>query len=202
VEVIQLLVGQMLNFSYILHDEREAAVVDASFGAKTIHSELMRRNLRLKYILSTHHHFDHVNENELLASLTGALIAAHRSSPVRKDVELDHGDTMIVGGKSVDIIHTPGHTEDSVCYTAGDAIFTGDTLFVGECGRVDLPGGSAEEMYRTLFERLSGLKDETVIYPGHDYGSTPTSTWGREKRTNYVLRPRTLSEFLEFMNTP
>lgn len=192
----------MLNFSYIIYDGDEAVVVDTSFGAETIHSELTRRRLKLKYILSTHHHFDHVKENEQLAALTGAKIAAHRASPIKKDIELNHGDILSVGDKSVGVIHTPGHTQDSVCYTAANAIFTGDTLFVGECGRVDLPGGSAEEMYRTLFERLSGLRDDTIIYPGHDYGETPTSTWGAEKHTNYVLRPRTLSEFLEFMNSP
>src|SRR5579875_7078 len=201
--VEQLLVGHMLNFSYILwSEERVAFVVDASFGADTIYSKLRELNLKLKYILSTHHHFDHNMDNEELASLTGALVVAHRASPIKKDVEVVDGDTLEASGLSVRVIHTPGHTPDSVCYLSGGCVFTGDTLFVGECGRVDLPGGSAEQMYHTLFEKLGSLPDDTVVYPGHNYGATPHSTMGYEKKTNYVLKPRSLQEFLEFMATP
>ncbi len=197
------MVGHMLNFSYILwSDDRDAMVVDASFGADALYGRLKELGLNLKYILSTHHHFDHNQDNQRLASLTGALIVAHESSPIKKDVAVVDGHTLGARGLSVKVIHTPGHTQDSVCYYSSGCVFTGDTLFVGECGRVDLPGGSAEQMYHTLFEKLAALPDDTVVYPGHNYGSTPYSTIGREKKENYVLRPRSLQEFLEFMATP
>ncbi|MEM0272890.1 MAG: MBL fold metallo-hydrolase, partial [Thermoprotei archaeon] len=105
-------------------------------------------------------------------------------------------------GLKLGVIHTPGHTQDSVCYVSEGRVFTGDTLFVGECGRVDLPGGSAEQMYHTLFDKLSRLPDDTIVYPGHNYGATPYTTIGYEKKNNYVLKPRSLQEFLEFMATP
>jgi len=203
--VEQLLVGHMLNFSYILwSDEMWAFVVDTSFGADTLYRRLRDLNLNLKYILSTHHHFDHNQENEKLASLTGAEIVAYVSSPIKKDRTVVDGDVLEAPGLSVRVLHTPGHTQDSVCYYSSSprCVFTGDTLFVGECGRVDLPTGSAEQMYYTLFEKLCRLPDDTVVYPGHNYGSTPHSTIKREKETNYVLKPRTLQEFLEFMATP
>jgi hydroxyacylglutathione hydrolase len=97
-------------------------------------------------------------------------------------------------------MHTPGHSKDSMCLLLDDyLIFTGDTLFVGNCGRVDLPGSDAKEMYYSLFNRLAKLDEKLIIYPGHNYGSTSTSTIGHEKKTNYVLQPRSKQEFLEFI---
>lgn len=198
-----MMVGSMLNFAYILKSsERKAAVVDTSFGAQTLFENLKKESLELKYILSTHHHFDHVNQNEELASLTGAEIVAHANSSIKRDVSVVEGQTLRIGEMVVSAVHTPGHTTDSVCYYTDNSVFTGDTLFVGECGRVDLPGGSARDMYFSLFHKLCKLPDETVVYPGHDYGEKPTSTIGYEKKHNYVLKHRTLEEFLEFMATP
>jgi hydroxyacylglutathione hydrolase len=82
----------------------------------------------------------------------------------------------------------------------GQLIFTGDTLFVGNCGRTDLPGSDPAEMYHSLFDRLAKLDEKLVVYPGHNYGSAPTSTIGREKNTNHVLQPRSKQEFLQFMS--
>ncbi|PSN82732.1 hypothetical protein B9Q01_07190 [Candidatus Marsarchaeota G1 archaeon OSP_D] len=201
-KVEQILVGHMLNFSYVLYTaDGVAAVVDTSFEPKKIFQLLTQKNLNLKYILSTHHHFDHVTGNEELASLTGAEIVAHSLSPISKDLRVEHDSVIKLGDEEIRVIHTPGHTKDSVCYLIPKGVFTGDTLFVGECGRVDLPGGSAREMYYSLFHKLSKLPDDTVVYPGHHYGETPTSTIGREKSTNYVLKPRSLEQFLEFMRT-
>ncbi|MEM0121121.1 MAG: MBL fold metallo-hydrolase [Thermoprotei archaeon] len=201
--VEQLLVGHMLNFSYMLwSEERVAFVIDVSFGAKELYSKLRELNLKLKYIFSTHHHFDHNMGNDELASLTGALIVAHEASPIKKDIAVVDGQTLDAPGLKLGVIHTPGHTQDSVCYVSEGRVFTGDTLFVGECGRVDLPGGSAEQMYHTLFDKLSRLPDDTIVYPGHNYGATPYTTIGYEKKNNYVLKPRSLQEFLEFMATP
>ncbi|MCI4329941.1 MAG: MBL fold metallo-hydrolase, partial [Thermoplasmata archaeon] len=96
-------------------------------------------------------------------------------------------------------VHTPGHTKDSVLYIFEGQVATGDTLFVGECGRTDLPGGDPSEMYDSLLGRVVKLDDGLVVLPGHDYGVTPTSTIGREKKENYTLQPRTREQFLKFL---
>jgi glyoxylase-like metal-dependent hydrolase (beta-lactamase superfamily II) len=121
---------------------------------------------------------------------------------VDKDVELVDGDTLKVGGIVIEVIHTPGHSPDSICLLIDDKLLTGDTLFVGECGRTDTPGGSAKDMYKSLFHKISKLDDDIQVYPGHDYGTKPHSTIGEEKRTNYTLEKRSLEEFIEFMKEP
>jgi glyoxylase-like metal-dependent hydrolase (beta-lactamase superfamily II) len=100
-------------------------------------------------------------------------------------------------------MHTPGHSSDSICLLInGQKILTGDTLFVGECGRTDLPGGSSRNLYDSLFGKLLNLGDEIAVYPGHDYGPKPFSTIGEERNTNYTLKPRSLEEFITFMSQP
>jgi glyoxylase-like metal-dependent hydrolase (beta-lactamase superfamily II) len=103
----------------------------------------------------------------------------------------------------IKVIHTPGHTPDSICLLVDNKkLLTGDTLFVGECGRTDLLGGNSRSMYHSLFNKLLKLGDDVEVYPGHDYGSKPSSTIGEEKRSNYTLEPRSLMEFIEFMRQP
>ena len=103
---------------------------------------------------------------------------------------------------AIEVIHTPGHTPDSICLQVDNKLLTGDTLFVGECGRTDLPGGSVTAMYNSLFHRLMKLDDGVEVYPGHDYGPNPHSTIGEERRTNYTLRDRSLKEFVNLMREP
>jgi len=192
------------NFSYIIADEitKEAAVVDPSFNADAITQILRDQDLKAKYIINTHHHADHTAGNNNLRSGFHAKIVAHRLSRVDKDVSVVDGDIIRVGGVAIRVIHTPGHSSDSICLLAENKLLTGDTLFVGECGRTDLSGGSAEDMYHSLFDKLMKLDDSIEVYPGHDYGSKPHSTIGAERRTNYTLEKRSLEEFLEFMSTP
>jgi len=192
------------NFSYIIADEstKEAAVVDPSFNADAITQTLMTQGLNAKYIIATHYHSDHTADNENLKSRFNAKIVAHKTSNIKKDIGVEDGDTVEIGKVTIRVIHTPGHTPDSICLLADGKLLTGDTLFVGECGRTDLPDGSAEDMYHSLFEKLAKLGDKTEVYPGHDYGSASKSTIGNEKKTNYVLEKRTLQEFIEFMRTP
>ncbi len=200
-QIKQLKVGRMLNFSYVLYGEsRRAFCVDPSYGSTEIQSFLREADLKLDYILLTHHHFDHVDQAAELAQKTGSRVVAHKSSPYNYDVGVIDGQRLRAGEIEVICLHTPGHTKDSVCYLSSGTLFTGDTLFVGECGRVDLPGGSASEMYDSLFGKLVVLPDDTRVYPGHDYGDRPYSTIGIEKAANYVLRPRSKSEFERFMN--
>jgi glyoxylase-like metal-dependent hydrolase (beta-lactamase superfamily II) len=112
------------------------------------------------------------------------------------------GDAIKLGKVVIRVIHTPGHTSDSICLLVDNKLLTGDTLFVGECGRTDLPGGDSESMYNSLFQRLMKLGDTVEVYPGHDYGLKDHSTIGAERRTNYTLKTRTLEEFVEFMRQP
>ena len=109
------------------------------------------------------------------------------------------GDTIAIGDKKIEIIYTPGHSPDSICLLLENKLFTGDTLFVGECGRTDIPGGSSEDLYDSLFKKIKKLSDELEIYPGHYYGGQKHSILGDEKRNNYVLEPRTKEEFIKFM---
>jgi len=192
------------NFSYIIADEttKEAAVVDPSFNVDAIIQVLTQENLSLKYVFNTHQHGDHTAGNEELASRYGAKIVAHRLSRVKKDIAVNDGDILKVGEIAVEVIHTPGHSPDGICLLVDGKLLTGDTLFVGECGRTDLAGGSASDMYHSLFNRLLKLGDETEVYPGHDYGPSPCSTIGQERETNYTLEKRTIKEFIEFMKEP
>jgi hydroxyacylglutathione hydrolase len=201
--ILQIAVGQMANFTYIVADEKsgEAAVIDPSWDLDKIFQALKRNGLRAKYVINTHTHFDHVLGNEQMAEVTGAKIVQHKNSQLKKDIAVSDGDTIEIGGSiRIQVLHTPGHSKDSICLLLDDQfIFTGDTLFVGNCGRVDLPGGDAKEMYYSLFDRLAKLDEKLILYPGHNYGPTSTSTIGHEKKTNYVLKPRSKQEFLEFI---
>ena len=192
------------NFSYVIADEvsREAAVVDPSFNANAIIQLLKNHGLNLKYVINTHSHIDHTAGNEYMRSSLGAKVVVHRLSKVDKDISVVHGDVIEVGKISIKVIHTPGHSPDGICLLVDGKLLTGDTLFVGECGRTDLHGGNPEELYHSLFDKLLKLDDDVAVYPGHDYGSKTHSTIGEEKRTNYTLEKRTLKEFIEFMKEP
>jgi hydroxyacylglutathione hydrolase len=192
------------NFSYVLADEtaKEAAVVDPSRNGGEIARLLNERGLRLKYVLLTHHHPDHVGDTEELRRNMGGKVVAHRSSSVDCDLRVDDGDELELGSLHMRVLHTPGHTPDSVCFLAEGKLMTGDTLFVGECGRTDLPDGDPSAMFDSLLVKLSSLGDEVEVYPGHDYGPRPSSTIGEEKRTNYTLIRRTRHEFIRFMKEP
>jgi hydroxyacylglutathione hydrolase len=200
--VLQIAVGQMANFTYIVADEEngEAAVIDPSWDLDKIFQTLKKNNWRAKYIINTHTHFDHVIGNEQMAELTGAKIVQHKNSQLEKDIAVSDGDTIEIGSISLRVLYTPGHSKDSICLLLDDQfIFTGDTLFVGNCGRVDLPGSDAKEMYDSLFNRLAKLDENLILYPGHNYGPTSISTIGHEKKTNSVLQPGSKQEFLELM---
>jgi glyoxylase-like metal-dependent hydrolase (beta-lactamase superfamily II) len=192
------------NFSYIIADDttKEAAVVDPSFNADAIIRILRDQNLNVRYVINTHDHSDHTASNEDFRSKFGAKVVAHRLAHVDKDVSVVEGDVVRVGEMVIKVIHTPGHTPDSICLLVDDKLLTGDALFVGECGRTDLPGGSAEDMYHSLFDKLMRLNDNIKVYPGHDYGPKPHSTIGIERRSNYTLQKRTLDEFIAFMKEP
>jgi glyoxylase-like metal-dependent hydrolase (beta-lactamase superfamily II) len=200
----QLKEGPTANLSYIIADGKggAGAVIDPAGDAQKLIKAIETEGQAIELVLITHGHPDHTSGVRKLVSETRARVAAHRLANIKKDLALDDGARLGLGSLELEVLHTPGHTRDSVCFLAGRRLFTGDTLFVGECGRTDLPGGDAGVMYESLFNRILKLPDDFEIYPGHDYGPRPTSTIGQERRTNYTLQPRTREEFIEFMAEP
>lgn len=200
-KVHQIEVGNMQNFTYILEDEDtgESIILDPSWNLDEIQKIITRHDLKVKYIVNTHHHFDHTLGNEAMAKETEAKILQHEASSLKHDITLVDEQKIKFGNSQLTVFHTPGHSKDSICLVGDGKIFTGDTLFVGNCGRVDLPGGSAQELYHSLFDILYKMDESLVLYSGHNYGSTPTSTLANEKKNNFVLQKRSEQEFVEIM---
>jgi len=196
--------GRSDNFSYIIADEPtlQAIVIDPNFNSDLIVRAVRERGLQVKYVVNTHQHADHVAGNAEIRSLFNAKIVAHELARTRKDAGVVDGQILAFGNLTAKVIHTPGHSPDSICLLVENKLFTGDTLFVGECGRTDLPGGNASDLYDSLFGKFMKLDNNIEVYPGHDYGRKPHSTIGEEKRTNYTLERRTRAEFIEFMKEP
>lgn len=194
--VRQIPVGTMANFVYVVMDERsrEALVVDSGWETKPIEAAVKELGARVKFAVATHEHFDHVTTLRDLAASLEAKVVAHESSPLDCDVRVGDGDELRLGERSVRVLHTPGHTEDSICLYDGREVFTGDTLFVGTIGKFDEE--RAEAMYRSLHEVILRLPPQTVMYPGHDYGEVPSRTLREEGESNPFLLTRDLRSFL------
>ena len=199
--VHQIPVGSMQNFTYVVEDEEtsDAIIIDPSWDLDEIMRTIQKNNLKVKYIVNTHHHFDHTMGNDTMKTQTGATIVQYKDSTIKHDLKVSDGEKIKFGNSELTVIHTPGHSKDSMCLVGDGKIFSGDTLFVGTCGRVDLPGGDARELYHSLVDVLRKMDDNLLMYPGHNYGSTPTSTLGMQKKMNFVMQPRTEAEFLEIM---
>ena len=204
VGVFQRLTGHMKNFTYLVADPVKgvAAVIDPSFGAQELEGIASSNGWRITHILNTHHHYDHIEDNQRLRDSTGAQLVGHEASSEELDLRVKDGQVLELGGLRIKAIHTPGHSPDSTCYLVDGSLFTGDTLFVEECGRCDLQGSDPAAMWHSLFHRLLELDDAVVVYPGHDYGSVPHSTIGQERANNYTLQPRTEQEFVRFVLSP
>jgi hydroxyacylglutathione hydrolase len=221
----QLPVGEMANLAYLVgsRSTREALVVDPAWNVDALLDQAERDDMRVVGALVTHYHPDHVggalfgmriqgvdrllertpvplhvNEHEAegVAKVTGV--------PRRELIAHAGGDQLELGGVRVRLLHTPGHTPGSQCFLIEEAgrpgyLVSGDTLFLGSCGRVDLPGSNPEDMYRSLTGTLKKLPDETLLFPGHLYATQPHSTLGEQKRTNPFLRVASLETFLSFL---
>jgi len=200
-KVHQIQVGNMQNFTYVVEDEdtNEGIIIDPSWDLDQIEQIIKRNNLKIKYIINTHHHFDHTLGNEGMIKSTNAKIIQYEKSELKHDIAVKDGDVIEFGNSRLTILHTPGHSKDSMCLIGDGKLFSGDTLFVGNCGRIDLPGGSAKELYHSLFDVLYSLNDDLILYPGHNYGHSLTSTIGQEKITNLVMQKRTEQEFVDMM---
>ena len=202
-KIEQIPVGQMANFSYLITDdgeEKETAIIDPSWDLEKILEIIKKNGYHVKYIINTHSHFDHVLGNDQIVAITKCKVIQHKNSKEKHDISVNDGEELKVGKTHLKVLFTPGHSKDSICLIVDSKIIiTGDTLFVGNCGRTDLPGSDPEEMYNSLFEKISNLDDNLVVYPGHNYGYKPISTIGEEKKNNYVLVPSTKEQFIKFM---
>jgi glyoxylase-like metal-dependent hydrolase (beta-lactamase superfamily II) len=184
----QLDVGHMDNFCYLVGCERtrKAVVIDPGADVERVVSEAHKDGLVIQYIVNTHGHGDHTAGSARLKALTGANIIIHTleaAAVPQADILLSGDQELKVGEITFKVFHTPGHTPGGICLYAEGNLFTGDTLFVGDSGRTDLTGGHRPTLAASI-RRLMTLPDETVVWPGHDYGPTPSSTIGWEKRHN------------------
>ncbi len=211
----QMELGPMQNFVYLIGDPetRDCVVVDPAWEIEAILEQIQADGMRLHGVLVTHTHQDHVGGHlfghdipgieELLAKAPAKVYvhAAEREflRGFGSDlVKVDGGATVDVGRRKITFVHTPGHTPGSQCFLVDGRLISGDTLFIRSCGRTDLPGSDPREMYTSLTQRLGALPDDTVVFPGHNYGGTVT-TIGDEKRSNPMMRFPSMTDFLRVM---
>jgi glyoxylase-like metal-dependent hydrolase (beta-lactamase superfamily II) len=211
----QVELGKMANYVYLIGSTRtkEAAVIDPAWEVERIMELAEADGMRLTHILVTHTHPDHVGgklfEMQIqgvaeLLDLVDAQVVVHKAeadcltSVAGSNINrVDHGDTLSLGDIAVTMIHTPGHTPGSQCFLVRDRLITGDTLFIGSCGRIDLPGSSPEQMYDSLANRVMRLDDRTIVLPGHNYAAgQASSSIGEERRKNRYVRCPSLAAFL------
>jgi len=187
--------------TYLVHIDGVAVLIDpVRERVPTYVREIEARKLRLIAVLETHMHADHLMLSRDFKQTLGAPVIMHRQSPSPLvDRHVDDGDEIELGSETIVVLHTPGHTPDSVCYSMPGAVFTGDTLLIGGSGRTDFPGGDAALQYQAVTERLFALPDDTVVYPGHDYKGQTTSTIGAEKRQNQRFSGKSRDEYVALM---
>ena len=168
--------------------------------------ELNKREMKLKYVIDTHTHADHISGGRALNDRTGAKYIMFNKTPLEcVDIKVDEKDKLELGDISIRFLHTPGHTKDSMTLILPDRILTGDALFIGGAGRTDLIGGDPAEHYDSLFKKLKPLDDSLLVYPAHDYHNNTFSTLGDEKKNNGHFQERTKKEYvswLESMHAP
>jgi len=213
----QLEVGPMQNFVYLIGstETRKVAVVDAAWEIDRILRIAAADDMEITHAFVTHTHPDHVGGRfagveiegvtELLSKCKAKVVVHKAEAEFLKAltpsdiIKAESGDKIDVGGVEIQLLHTPGHTPGSQCFLVDNRIVSGDTLFIGACGRVDLPGSNPEQMYYSLTQKLMALPDDIILFPGHNYSATPTSTMGEQKKTNPYLRFTSLKQFLASM---
>lgn len=202
----QMELGPMENFVYFVGDKatREVLVVDPAWQSDTILRTAKEEGLKIVGALISHYHFDHTNGIEELLEGVDVPVYVNKhdvpylglsNSHIRP---VDNGFKVKAGHVEIECVHTPGHTPGSQCFHVKDHLISGDTLFIGACGRTDLPGGDAKQLYESLTKKLMKFDDNTILCPGHNYADKPLTTMGEEKRTNPYLICDSLDNFLRF----
>lgn len=178
-----------------------AAVLDPEVSQLDRYLALAARDgLRIRYVIDTHTHADHFSASKQLARKADAPVVMHRESTVPSvDMRVDDGDMVVVGKLRLQVLHTPGHTLDSMCLHVGDRVFTGDTLLIGGTGRTDLPTGDSSALYDSLFGKLLRLDPATLVFPAHEYKGRDHSTVGAELASNPRLQVRDRAAFVALM---
>ena len=201
-------VGPLQVNCYILgcEESREGIVIDAGGNVKRLFSKIKALNLRIMYLVNTHGHFDHVGGNRAFLETTGGTFLIHKKDAFFLSMAMEEGKnfgvrvenspepnaflvdemTITFGRQTLRVIHTPGHSPGGCCFYSevANAVFTGDTIFNGSVGRIDLPGGSMETLIESISERLAVLPEDTKVYPGHG----PSTTIAIERYSNPFLR--------------
>jgi glyoxylase-like metal-dependent hydrolase (beta-lactamase superfamily II) len=214
----QMECGPMQNYVYLIGDPatRQAAVVDPAWDVEGIVQAARQDDYTISKVLITHTHQDHTGGDlfghyipgvvELL-ELVDVPVYVHKTEthilkkvPASSKVSTENNQVIDLGGDvRIRLLHTPGHTPGSQCFLVQQRLISGDTLFIGACGRVDLPNSNPEEMYDSLTNKLMRLDDTTVLYPGHNYARKPTSTIGDERQQNPYVQFTSLHAFLHAM---
>jgi glyoxylase-like metal-dependent hydrolase (beta-lactamase superfamily II)/rhodanese-related sulfurtransferase len=192
------------TYSYLLASRAggEALILDPVIEKVDRYCQLLRElDLRLVKAVDTHLHADHVTGLGELRDRTHCVtIMGEQSKADVVAMRVTEGDRVMIEGLSLDVMYTPGHTDDSYSYLMGDRVFTGDTLLIRGTGRTDFQNGSARAQYDSIFNRLLKLPDETMVFPAHDYKGDTVSTIGEEKRFNPRLQVRSVDEYIELMD--
>lgn len=203
--VEQLFDSASSTYSYLVWDpdSREAALIDPVQEQAGRDTGLIRElKLTLKYTLETHMHSDHITGSGYLREVLHSIVIVHENSRAKyADVMVKDGDYIPLGRERINIVYTPGHTDNHICLVIPGAVFTGDSLHIGSCGRTDNAQGDAGLMYDSVTDKLFTLPDDTLVYPGHDYQGKTCSTIGEEKRHNPRIGMQiSRDEFITKMN--
>lgn len=179
------------TYSYLLWNEKtkQAALIDSvkEHVARDI-TFIKQLGLTLKYTMETHIHADHVTGSGLLRDEFSSQASVHKNSQSDcADILLSDGDELTLGDETISVIYTPGHTDTDISFNIGTAVFTGDALLIGGCGRTDFQSGDAKTLYQSITNKLFTMNDDTTVYPGHDYNGFTSSTIGYEKIYNSRL---------------
>lgn len=191
------------NFCYIIYSEKQkfAAIVDPGFEPETPIEFIKNNNLTLIYVIITHYHSDHsygLKSIKKYYPKAKAISSKKDGELLKEDIDIfvKDDDKLKLGEIDLEFILTPGHTPGGICIIVDDKlILTGDTLFIGDCGRTDLPGGNLLVMYNTLKNKINSLSDNLIVYPGHDYGDKPYDTLGNQKKINKTLNVKNFDDF-------
>ena len=199
----QLFDSESSTYTYLLADEatREAALIDPVREQVQRDLAVLRElDLKLVHVLDTHVHADHVTAAGLLRAQTGARTVAGRKGPSCADLQVGQGSQLRLGSLVIDVLETPGHTDDSLTYRVGAHLFTGDALMIRAAGRTDFQNGDAGQLYDSITQVLFALPDDTLVHPAHDYKGLTVTTIGEEKRFNARVAGRSRAEFIQLMN--